>query len=132
MVTICCAELPVFTLPKFKLVELSEIVAIDATPVPFKAKVLGELGALLTSETPPVTVPADCGPNCTLKVLVAPGLSDSGKPTEPVENPLPLTVNCEIVRTAVPVLEICTVCEFGDPTVTFPKLTLDGIKDNVA
>ena len=106
MVTICCVELPVFTLPKFKLVELSEIVATAATPVPLNGKLLGELGALLTSETPPVTVPADCGPNCTLNVLEAPGLSDSGKPTELVENPLPLTVNCEIVKTAVPVLEI--------------------------
>jgi hypothetical protein len=106
IVTFCFAEFPVFTLPKFKLVELSEIVAVAAIPVPRKANALGELGALLTIDTLPETLPADCGANCTLNVLAAPGLIDSGKPTELVEKPLPVTLNCESVKTADPVFEI--------------------------
>src|SRR5208283_2428619 len=106
MVTLCWAELPVFTLPKLKLLELRETAAVAATPVPVKGTVAGELGALLTSETPPETLPADCGTNCTLNVLEDPGLRESGSPTELVEKPLPVTLNCEIVSSAVPLLEI--------------------------
>ncbi|HEY4978236.1 MAG TPA: hypothetical protein VII25_03640, partial [Candidatus Acidoferrum sp.] len=127
IVTFCCAELPVFTLPKLRLVELSEIVAVAAIPVPLKATVLGEVGALLTSETLPVTAPADCGANCTLKLLDAPGLIDSGRLNELVENPLPVALTCVIVSTPVPLFVICIVCVFGAPTVTFPKLTLEGV-----
>ncbi len=106
MATPCCAELPVFTLPKLRLGELSEIAAVAATPVPVSSKVAGEVGALLRSETPPETLPADCGANCTLNVLEVPGLIDSGSPTELVEKPLPVTLNCEITSTALPLLEI--------------------------
>jgi len=106
IVRLCCAELPVVTLPKLKLDELSEIVATDAIPVPLKLTELGELGALLTSETLPVTLPADCGPNCTLKVLAAPGLIESGRASELVVNPLPDTLTCVTVSTAVPLLDI--------------------------
>jgi hypothetical protein len=91
-VTLCCAELPVFTLPKLRLVELNESVDTAATPVPLKAIVLGEVGALLISDTLPVTLPAACGPNCTLNVLAAPGLIESGKLNAPVVNPLPDTL----------------------------------------
>lgn len=106
IVTFCCAEFPVFTFPNVKLVELSEIVAVAAIPVPLKANALGELGALLTIDTLPEALPVDCGENCTLNVLVAPGLIDNGKPTELVENPLPVTLNCDIVKTALPEFEI--------------------------
>ena len=103
---LCCAELPVFTLPKLRLVELSEIAAVAATPVPVNGKLAGEVGALLRTETPPETFPADCGANCTLNVLEDPGLIDSGSPTELAEKPLPVTLNCEIASTALPLLEI--------------------------
>jgi hypothetical protein len=105
-VTLCCAELPVFTLPKLRLLVLSEIVAVAATPVPDKDKVTGDIGALLTSETLPAALPADCGANCTLNVLVDPGLMESGNATELAVNPVPVTLSCEIVKTALPLLEI--------------------------
>lgn len=105
-VTLCCAELPVVTLPKLRLLVLCEIVEVAATPVPDKDNAVGDVGALLTSETLPVALPADCGANCTLNTLLAPGLIESGNATELVVNPLPVTLNCEIVKTALPLLEI--------------------------
>jgi hypothetical protein len=104
MVTVCEAELPLFTLPKLKLDELSESVRAEATPVPLKTTAVGEFGALLTRERVPATVPADCGENCTLNVVDVPGLMERGKVTVPVLNPLPITLNCVTVNTAVPVL----------------------------
>ena len=106
IVTLCWAELPVFTLPKLNLLELKESAAVAVTPVPVRGTAAGEPGALLTNETPPETLPADCGTNCTLNVLEDPGLMESGSPTELVEKPLPVTLNCEIVSTALPLLEI--------------------------
>ncbi len=55
--------LPVLTFPKLKLEALTEIVAVAATPLPFSATVLGEVGALLTIETLPLVVPGPCGAN---------------------------------------------------------------------
>jgi hypothetical protein len=57
------AALPVFTLPKLRLDALNDSVAAAATPVPLNANVVGDVGALLTSESPPVEFPADCGEN---------------------------------------------------------------------
>ena len=104
IVTFCVAELPVFTLPKLRFVELSEIAAVAATPFPLNASMLGELGALLTIETLPLAAPAPVGANCTLNVLLVPGLRDSGKLNEFVANPLPVTLNCITVSTPVPLL----------------------------
>ena len=103
-VMLCCAVLPVFTVPKFKLDGFVDSVRLAATPVPLKATALGELGALLTSETLPLVAPADCGANCTLNVVEAPGFMESGKFIVPALNPLPVTLNCVIVRTPVPLL----------------------------
>jgi hypothetical protein len=104
MVTVCEAELPVFTLPKLRLDELSESVRVEATPVPFKTTAAGEFGALLTIERVPATVPPDCGKNCTLNVVDVPAFRESGSFTVPLLNPLPVTLNCVTVSTAVPVL----------------------------
>ena len=62
-------EVPVFTFPKPKLVELKDRTRVCATPVPLSAIVAGEFGALLTTLTLPVTAPAEAGANCTVKVL---------------------------------------------------------------
>jgi hypothetical protein len=93
-----------FMLPKLRLDGLSESVRVEATPVPLKAKAVGEFGALLTKERVPATVPADRGKNCTLNVVDVPGFRESGRFTVPLLNPLPVALNCVTVSTAVPML----------------------------
>src|SRR5207245_7273143 len=57
--------------------------------------VLGELGALLTSETLPDTLPMVAGANCTLKVLDCPAARVSGRVRPVMLKPVPETVACE-------------------------------------
>ena len=119
--------LPLFTVPKLRLDGVVEIVSVAATPVPLNTTAVGEVGALLTSEILPVALPAACGANCALKVVDAPGFNESGRFTVLVVNPVPVTLNCVMVNTPVPVLLNCSVCVFGEPIVTLPKLTLAGV-----
>ena len=103
-VTPCVEEEPKFTLPKLALVGLNDSVRVAATPVPVKAIVAGEFGALLTIETLPLTEPATVGWKATLNVLDDPGLMDNGRVKPLVLKPVPVTFACVIVRTALPVL----------------------------
>ena len=130
--TVCCAELPVFTVPKSRLPGVTDIVRLAAIPVPLSATVFGEVGALLTSEMLPVALPAVCGANCTLKVVDAPAFKESGRVSVPVLKPLPVTLNCVMVKVPVPLFLSCSVCEFGEPIVTLPKFTLAGVTVNAA
>src|SRR2546426_840957 len=70
-VRFCAPVLPTSTLPKLTLGGVTE--SWGCTPVPLRAMVLRELGALLMSETLPDTLPVAVGANCTLKVLDCPG-----------------------------------------------------------
>ena len=124
--------LPVLTVPKPRLVGVTESVRFAATPVPLNVTKLGELGTLLTTETFPVTLPGACGANCTLNVLLVPGFRVSGRLIVLVLNPLPVAPNCVTVSAAVPLFFNCSVCEFGEPIVTLPKFTLDGVMANPA
>jgi hypothetical protein len=104
METLCVDELPSLTLPKLRLFVLKDSVCVDAIPVPLNAIVLGEFGALLTIDALPETVPAEVGENCKLNVLDCPAPKTIGKFSEPVPNPLPATLTCEIVSVPVPLL----------------------------
>jgi hypothetical protein len=44
-----------------------------------------------------------------------------------VLNPVPATLNCEIVKAALPVFEMVIGCELVFPVTTLPKLTLEGL-----
>ena len=44
-----------------------------------------------------------------------------------VLNPLPVTLTCVIVSVPVPLFVNLIVCVLGEPTVTVPKLALDGV-----
>jgi len=59
---------PMNTLPKSTLAGLALRVAPPATPVPERARVCGELGALSVKLMPPCAAPAAVGTNCTPKV----------------------------------------------------------------
>jgi hypothetical protein len=67
-VTLCEAVVPTRTLPKAMLVGVT--VRPAWTPVPLSVMVAGELVALLTTETLPVTLPATVGANTTLNVAL--------------------------------------------------------------
>jgi hypothetical protein len=73
---------------------------------------------------PPLTLPADCGANTTLKVTLAPGLSTSEGFSPLMLNPAPATVACEIVTLVPPVFVIVSVKVELAPTRTFAKFRL--------
>src|SRR5260370_29891535 len=54
---------PTFTLPKLRLVGLAPSKNVAATPVPLRARVRGEPGALLLMETLPLALPVAEGAN---------------------------------------------------------------------
>ena len=60
-VTPCVDEVPVVTLPKLRLFALSDSVCVAAIPLPLNAIVAGEFGAVLTTLTLPVALPATVG-----------------------------------------------------------------------
>src|SRR5437870_12821989 len=94
--------LPTSTLPKLALGGVME--SCGCTPVPLRAMVLGELGALLTSETLPDTLPVAVGANCTLKVLDCPAGRVRGRVGPGMQRPAPVKVPCATVRLALPAL----------------------------
>src|SRR5205807_1739179 len=90
--------------------------------------VLGELGALLMSETLPDTLPVAVGANCTLKVLDCPGGRVTGNVSPlMLKPPAPVTLPCATVKLALPELVKVMFCTPVLPTSTLPKLTLGGV-----
>jgi hypothetical protein len=83
---------------------LNDNVSDCATPVPLRAIVAGEFGALLTTVTLPLAAPADAGENCTLKLPDCPAPREIGRLSALVLKPLPLAVTPVIVSVAVPLL----------------------------
>jgi hypothetical protein len=122
--------LPTLTLPKLKLDELSPRRRVAATPVPLREIVNGELGALLTSVTDPVTLPAALGPNTALNVVALPAAIVTGAVIPVVLKPAPETVTEEIVTVELPPLFRLTVCELFVPVVTLPNAAVVGVAAN--
>src|SRR2546425_5341213 len=89
--------------------------------------VLGELGALLTSERLPDTLPVAVGANCTLKVLDCPAPRVSGNVSPLMLKPAPVKLPCAMVKLALPELVKVRFCTPVLPTSTLPKLTLGGV-----
>ena len=67
-VIVCVFVTPTVTLPKLTFAGITAICA--CTPAPESEIASGELGALLTSEIEPVTLPAELGVKTTLKVVL--------------------------------------------------------------
>ena len=84
--------LPRFTFPKLKVVGFAPSSKVGATPVPLNGMVIGEPGALLTSEIEPVTLPADVGANTALNVAVLPGAIVTGRTRPVMLKPVPETL----------------------------------------
>src|SRR3989442_14331732 len=99
-VTLCVMLLPTDTLPKLRLVGLAESCSVAATPPPLRGIAVGEPGALLTSETLPVTRPAPAGAKATLKFVLCRGCKVKGSVSPLVGKPVPETWDCETDRFA--------------------------------
>jgi hypothetical protein len=123
-VTVCELLLPTATLPKVTLDGVTD--SCDGAPVALRAIVVGEPGALVVSEMLPDTAPAEVGVKIALIVALLPAEIVCGEKPGMV-NPAPVTPPCEIVRLALPAFFRVTVCELLPPTLTLPKLTLDGV-----
>ena len=99
-------------------------------PLPLRAIVSGEFGALLVIEMLPVTLPAVVGENSTVNVGLCPALIVNGVDKPLRLNPVPVMLAAEIVTLEVSVS--VTVCDPLLPTKTLPKLTLVGLAASVA
>jgi hypothetical protein len=93
LVSVALSEvlLPTFTFPKLKPVGFAASRKVGATPVPLKEITVGEPGALLTSETEPVTAPAAIGANTALKVTLPPAAIVTGTVKPVALKPAPET-----------------------------------------
>ena len=84
--------------------QVSPLNAAMIVPVPDKgSEVVGPLAELLEMVNCPVAAPAEVGSNCTVKVVVCPGIKVRGKLAPETENPVPVTVAELTVTGAVPV-----------------------------
>jgi hypothetical protein len=118
--------LPRFTLPKLRLDVLKLSSCVPATPVPLSAIMSGELGALLVSETEPVTLPAALGVKTALNVTFDPVAIVVGALRPVMLKPVPVTVAREIMTLAEPLFVRLIVCELLLPVETFPKAAIAG------
>jgi len=117
-------------LPKPKLVGLAESKNVGTKPVPLRAMVSGELVALLTTETLPVTLPAAAGAYTTLKLAPWPAARVNGSVKPLALKPAPDVLTCEIVTLELPMLLRITFCELLLPTLTVLKLKLVGLAES--
>ena len=97
---------PTRTLPKLTLAGLAE--STPCVPAPLSAITVGELCALLATETLPDAVPTTVGENCTIKLLDCPGARVTGTLKPLAVNPDPVTATWEMFRLTVPVLASVT------------------------
>jgi hypothetical protein len=89
--------------------------------------VIGEFGPLFTMDTLPLTLPADVGENLAVNDVLWPAPSVKGVVIPLTLKPVPAALACEIVRLAVPEFVKVTVWDPLLPTLTDPKLTLEGL-----
>src|SRR5208283_3012791 len=90
----------------------------------------GELAALLVTVTVPDRPPVVAGSNVTLKKVDCPAARVSG-PVKPVTlNPAPLSLICERVTLAFPLLVTVTLCVVLVPVVMLPKLSEAGVTES--
>jgi len=92
-------------------------------PVPEREMVLGELVALLVTITLPETLPVAVGANATVNEVDCPEASVRGRVRPVTAKPLPVTLSCERVTLAFPVLLMVTAWVAFAPMVTLPKFS---------
>ena len=116
---------PTTTLPKPTEVGFADPTA--CVPVPLKAMVAGDPGALLEIETLPEALPETVGVNVAVKVAFPPAAIVWPTERPVILNPGPEALDAEIVRVAFPVFVRVIVCGLLAPTATLPKFSLAGL-----
>jgi hypothetical protein len=126
-VTVWLADVFTVWFPKLTAPGVTLIAGVDVvTPVPVRLTVNGEGLALLTIEMLPEAVPVAAGWNVTVKLVLPPAATVTGAVNPAMLKPVPLTVACEIARSALPVFESFTVWVADVLTVRLPKLIAVG------
>ena len=125
-VTASFCALPIAWLPKFRLAGHAEIVRVPVSPVPLTLSVSSWAPELLLSVIVPLPAPTAVGLNVSVRFLVLPAASVTGRVKPLVEKPAPLTLTLAMVALPDPGFFNCTVWEMLVPTVTFPNWTLPG------
>jgi len=115
-------EVPVVTFPKLRLVGLMLSVNVAAIAVPVKVTGVGEVGALLTIEMLPDTVPTKVGRKLTVIVVCFPAFTLNGSVNPLTPKAAPVAVTWVIVKVAVPVLVMTNGRDKLVPATPFVKL----------
>jgi hypothetical protein len=117
------------TLPKERLVGLTPSDSVAADPVPDRPIVNEDGVPLVASVMLPLVDAEDEGVNTASNVTLLPAaiVPDVDRPVW--LNPVPKTATWENVRVALPLFFSVIGCELLFPTLTVPKLTLDGFAE---
>jgi len=99
---------PMATFPKLKLEALESRSVVAAAPVPLTAIVLGELEALLITDTIPEMLFLTVGENMTLNVDCLPGPMVTGRDVPVILKPLTAVLTCVTVISELPLLDTRT------------------------
>jgi hypothetical protein len=114
------------TVPKFRLVGLAPT-APSVAPMPERDTESEEFGASEVIVTPPLALPADCGENVTVNVVLCETLSARGVVIPLRVKPLPLTEACEMLTVEPVALVSVMVWLLWLPIVMLPKVSLVGL-----
>ena len=131
-VTASFSALPIAAFPKFRLAGHAEIVRVPVSPVPLTLSVSSWAPELLLSVIVPLPAPIAVGLNVSVRFLVLPAASVTGRVKPLVEKPAPLTLTLAMVALPDPGFFNCTVWEMLVPTVTFPNATPPGFACSAA
>ena len=93
--------------------------------------IVGEPTALLATVIVPVMLPVPVGLYAAVKVALVPGAKLTGVVIPETATPATEGVTLEIVTWEVPIFVRRTVCDVLLPTMTFPKLTDEGVAASV-
>jgi hypothetical protein len=130
-VKVCVAEEPTATLPKLRLVALSERRAVVPVPLRLTVLVVPEVELLRIVKTP-VTAPAAVGANFTVSFTAVDGFRVSGSDAPVMVKPAPDIDAAVIVTALVPVELKIKVCVAEEPTATLPKFRLVALNVSTA
>ena len=126
-VAFCELLLPTFTFPKLKLGGLMPRVKVAAIAVPLRPTGVGDVGALLTMEMLPGTVPTAVGRKPTVIVVCCPAFTFIGSVNPLTLKAEPVSLTCVIVSVAVPVFLMIKGWDKLLPTTPFRKLIEVGL-----
>jgi hypothetical protein len=122
--------LPTVTLPKLRLDGFGDK-SPGEIPVPDNGMLSDGLEPFDTTVTVPLAFPAPVGENVTVSVVLAAAANVIGVVTGVRIKPVPLMLTAEIDTVDAPVFLIFVDKDEFAPTVTLPKLRLEGLGDKL-